>query len=39
MGRLRRGYEITIGKVGTLEVDFVCKKQNKPIYLKCARIP
>lgn len=31
---LRRGYKITIGKVDNLEVDFVCKKQNKPIYIQ-----
>ncbi|WP_295721840.1 ATP-binding protein [uncultured Methanobrevibacter sp.] len=31
---LRRDYDITIGKIDNLEVDFVCKKQNKPIYIQ-----
>ena len=34
MELLRRGYEITIGKVGNLEVDFVCKMQSKLIYIQ-----
>lgn len=29
---LRRGYEVTIGKIGSLEVDFVATKQNEKIY-------
>ncbi|MBV1758768.1 MAG: ATP-binding protein [Dethiosulfatibacter sp.] len=29
---LRRGYEVTIGKVGTLEVDFVATNTNEKIY-------
>ena len=34
MELLRRDYEITIGKAGNLEVDFVCKKQSSPIYIQ-----
>lgn len=29
---LRRGYKVTIGKIGSLEVDFVATKQNEKIY-------
>ena len=29
---LRRGYEVTIGKIGSLEVDFVASKPNEKIY-------
>ena len=29
---LRRGYEVTIGKIGSLEVDFVASKMNEKIY-------
>lgn len=29
---LRRGYEVTIGKIGSLEVDFVATKPNQRIY-------
>lgn len=31
---LRRGYDIKIGKVGKKEVDFVCRKANKKLYVQ-----
>ncbi|WP_458406317.1 ATP-binding protein [Methanobrevibacter sp.] len=34
---LRRGYEITIGCVGKYEIDFVCKKRGKRIYVQVTR--
>lgn len=36
---LRRGYDISIGKIGTLEVDFVATKPSEKIYYQvCATI-
>lgn len=32
----RRGYQVYIGKLGTLEVDFVAQKQNEKIYVQVA---
>lgn len=29
---IRRGYSVSIGKVGTLEVDFIATKPNEKIY-------
>ena len=31
---LRRGYNIKIGKVNNLEVDFVCTKNKETIYIQ-----
>jgi len=36
MELLRKGYTVTIGKSGTLEVDFVAKKGNERIYVQVA---
>lgn len=35
---LRRGYAVTVGKLNNLEVDFVCEKQGKRIYIQVAYI-
>lgn len=31
---LRQGYKITIGKFNDLEIDFICRKENKKIYIQ-----
>lgn len=31
---LRRGYKVSIGKVATKEIDFICEKQDKKIYIQ-----
>ena len=34
MELLRRGYTVTVGKVGDKEIDFVCQKQNEKLYVQ-----
>ena len=34
MELLRRGYKVTVGKVGDREVDFVCCKQSEKLYVQ-----
>ena len=34
MELLRRGYQVTVGKVGTKEIDFIAKKQNDKVYVQ-----
>ena len=34
MEALRRGYEVTVGRVGSKEIDFICKRQNEKIYIQ-----
>ena len=33
---LRRGYRVTVGKVGDKEIDFVCRKQEEKLYVQVA---
>ena len=34
MELLRRGYHVTVGKVGDREIDFVCEKQGNKLYVQ-----
>ena len=36
MELLRRGYAVTIGKVGDKEIDFVCEDQGQKLYIQVA---
>lgn len=36
MEMLRRGYTVRVGRVGNIEVDFVCEREDQRIYLQIA---
>ncbi len=33
---LRRGYEVTVGRIGNKEVDFVCRRRDEKLYIQVA---
>ena len=34
MELLRRGYDVTVGKSGEKEIDFICENKNEKIYVQ-----
>ena len=36
MELLRRGYQVTVGKIGTKEIDFICEKRSEKLYIQVA---
>lgn len=36
MELLRRGYSVTVGRVGDREIDFVCDKRGEKLYVQVA---
>ena len=34
MELLRRGYKVTVGKIDTKEIDFICDKQGEKLYVQ-----
>ena len=34
MEALRRGYDVTVGRVGAQEIDFICKKREEKVYIQ-----
>lgn len=36
MELLRRGYSVTVGKIGNKEIDFVCEKRGQKLYVQTA---
>lgn len=33
---LRRGYQVTVGRIGNKEIDFVCRKRDEKLYVQVA---
>lgn len=33
---LRRGYEVTVGRTGDMDIDFVCDKRSEKLYVQVA---
>ncbi len=36
---LRRGFDVTVGRTGDKEIDFVCDKRGEKLYVQVAYLP